>query len=38
MVGFCESGLGQQRNDGAGCVTMRKRYEKVENPGAYVTD
>ena len=26
------------RNDGGGCATMRKRSERVESPGTYVTD
>ena len=33
--GWCEGGLGQQRNDGGGCMTMRKR---VESPGTYATN
>ena len=28
----------QQRNDGGGCATMRKRPESVESPGTYVTE
>ena len=28
----------QQRNDGGGCATMRKRLESVEIPGTYVTE
>ena len=35
LDGGCEGGLGQQRNDGGGCVSMRK---KVESPGAYLTE
>ena len=30
--------LGQQRNDGGGCSSMRERSERVENPGTYVTE
>ena len=26
------------RNDGGGCATMRERSERVESPGAYVTE
>ena len=25
LNGWCEGGLGQQRNDGGGCTTMRER-------------
>ena len=28
----------QQINDDGGCATMRERYERVESPGAYVTE
>ena len=38
LDGFCESDLGQQRNEGGGCASIRKRSEIVENPGAYVDD
>ena len=38
LEGCCEGGLGQQRNDGGGCATMRERYERVESPGASVTE
>ena len=34
LDGWCEGGLGQQRNDGGGCASMRKRSERVENPSA----
>ena len=27
-----------QMNDGGGCATMRERYERVESPGAYVSE
>ena len=33
-----EGGLMQQRNDGGDCATMRKRSERVESPGTYVTE
>ena len=33
-----EGGLGQQRNDGGGCATMRERPDRVESPGTYVTE
>ena len=36
--GWCEGGLGQQRSDGGGYATMRKRPESVESPGTYVTE
>ena len=35
--GWCEGGVGQQRNDGGGCATMLERPESVESPGTYVT-
>ena len=35
LDGWCEGGLIQQRNDGGGCTTMRKRPERVESPGTY---
>ena len=38
LDGWCKGGLGQQRNDGGGCASMRKRSEKVESPGPYVTE
>ena len=38
MDGWCEGGLGQQRNDSVGSATMRERSEKVESPGTYVTE
>ena len=28
LVGWCEGGLGQQRNDGGSCATMREKLEK----------
>ena len=37
LDGWCEGGVTQQRNDGGGCATMRKRPESVESPGTYVT-
>ena len=38
MDGWCEAGLGQQRNDGGCCASMRERKERLDNPGAYVTE
>ena len=38
LDGWCEGGVRQQMNDGGGCATMRKRPERVESPGAYVTE
>ena len=38
LYGWCEGGLGQQRNDGRGCALIRERSERVESPGAYVTE
>ena len=38
LDGWCEGGLGQQRNDGRGCLSMCERSEKVECPGTYVTE
>ena len=36
--GWCEGVLGQQRNDGGDCATMRGRLEGVESSGVYVDD
>ena len=36
LDGWCEGGLGQQRNDGGGCASMRERLERVESSGTYV--
>ena len=36
LDGWCEDGLGQQRNDGGDSMTMRERLERVESPGAYI--
>ena len=38
LDGWCEGGLGQQRNDGVGCVSMRDRSKRVESPCTYVTE
>ena len=38
MDGWCEGGLGQPRNDGAGSATINERSERVESPGTYVTE
>ena len=35
---WCEGGLGQRRNGCGGCATMRKRSERVESHGIYVTE
>ena len=37
LEGWCEGGLGQQRNDGRFWASMSKRQERVESPGTYVT-
>ena len=34
LEGWCEGGLGQQRNDGLGCASMNEISERVESPGA----
>ena len=36
--GWCEGGLGQQKNDGGGRASMRERSERVESPGTYITE
>ena len=36
MNGVKVHGLGQQRNHGGGCSSMRERSERVESPGTYV--
>ena len=38
LDGWCEGGIRQQRNDGGGCMTMRKKLERVESPGTYVSE
>ena len=38
LDGWCEGGLGQQRNDGGGFATMGERQERVESPVVYVTE
>ena len=38
LDGWCEGGLGQQRNDGGGCASMRKRSEGVESPSINITE
>ena len=38
LDGWCEGGLGQQRNYGGSWATMRERSERVESPGIYVTE
>ena len=38
LDGWCEGGLGQERNDGGGGATMRERQDRVESPGTYVTE
>ena len=34
LDGWCQGGLGQQRNDGGGCVSMLERSDRMESPGA----
>ena len=38
MDGRCEGDLGQQRNDGGGCASMREKSERVESTDTYVTE
>ena len=38
LDGWCTGGLGQQRNDGEGCASIHKSPERVESPGACVTE
>ena len=38
LDGWCEGGLGQQRNGSGGCGSMRKRSERVESHATYVTE
>ena len=38
LDGWCEDGLGQQRNDSGGWASMRERSERVESPGTYVSE
>ena len=32
LDGWCEGGLGQQRNDGGDCTSMHEKSERVESP------
>ena len=36
LDGWCEGGLGQQRDDGGGCAPMSEISERVESSGTYV--
>ena len=38
LDGWCEGCLGQQNNDGVGWASLHERSERVESPGAYVTE
>ena len=38
LNGWCEGGLGQQRNDSGGCASMSERSERVESRGTYLTE
>ena len=38
LDGWCEGGLGQQRNDGGGCVSMREISDRMECLGTYVSE
>ena len=38
LDGWCDGGLGQQRNDGGGCASMLERQERVESPRSYLTE
>ena len=38
LDGWCEAFLGQLRNDGVDCASMRERSERMDSPGAYVTE
>ena len=38
MDGWREGDLGQQRNDGGGCASMRKRSVRVESHSTYITE
>ena len=39
LDGWCEGGLGQHRNDDERKdAAMRGKYERVESPGAHVTE
>ena len=34
--GWCEGGLGQQRNEGGDCASMLKKSERLESPSTYI--
>ena len=38
LDGWCEDGLGQQRNDGGCRATMRESSKRVESSSIYVTE
>ena len=38
LDGWCEGGLGQQRNASGGCAIRLERFERVESSGTYVTE
>ena len=38
LDGWCEGGLGQQRNDGGDGAKMHERSDRVKSPGTYVTE
>ena len=39
LDGWCEGGLGQQRNDGGGCAVMRDKIGKSGEPWyTYITE
>ena len=38
LDGWCEGGLGQQRNDGGGSASKREKSERVERSGTHVTE
>ena len=35
LDGWCKGGLGQKRNYGGGCASMRERSDRVESPGIH---
>ena len=38
LDGWCDGGLGQQRNDGGGCASIKKKPESGEPWYIYVTE
>ena len=38
LDGWCEGGIGQQRNNEGSCSSMHEKSERVDSAGTYVTE